>query len=461
MLTPAAIQYTWKQLFYRLGIEARGDALDIGGKKVRFAYQSLPSEMKTETGYSLLVQACPEGSFEDLMSGRVQQLVSLQKKDFLPTGKTDFPLEEIPVLLWGSASTEQFAEIQGKNLIIHADILAAAFFMLSRYEEVHSSRQDKHGRYPFEASVCSRYDLIEIPIVDLYALILKAWLEKLTGNQISTPHKFKFHFSHDIDFMYLSHPFNKWLDVVARDLLKMRFDFLANDIPSLFSSYKDDLYFKDVKRLVQMARDNGNKDVYYLLTTKPLFSRDGYSLKNRRSREFMKYLVESGASIGMHASYKSFDQPQLYLKEKELLDEALGCASSGVRQHYLRIRAPRTWRHMQAAGFKYDESFSFAEHEGFRCGTCFKYRIFDVEQDREMDIYELPLIVMDTSLRVYRKLSPQEGEAQIMKLANICRAVNGTFTMLWHNTCLSREWQAWGQHLPEIVNTLTEMSRSI
>jgi hypothetical protein len=208
-----------------------------------------------------------------------------------------------------------------------------------------------------------------------------------------------------------------------------------------------------------MAQDNGNKDVYYLLTTNPPFSRDGYCLKNRRSSEFLNYLIKSGAYIGMHASYKSFDQPQLYTKEKKILDEALGHASTGVRQHYLRIRAPKTWRYMQAAGFQYDESFSFAEHEGFRCGTCFKYKVFDVEQDRELDLYELPLIVMDTSLRVYRKLSAQEGEAQIMKLANICKAVNGTFTMLWHNTCLSREWQAWGQRLPEIVKTLTEMSQ--
>ena len=112
---------------------------------------------------------------------------------------------------------------------------------------------------------------------------------------------------------------------------------------------------------------------------------------------------------------------------------------------------------MQAAGLEYDESYCFSEHEGFRCGTCYPYTVFDVQQDRELDFSELPLIVMDTTLRVYRKLSAAEGFESILKLAHTCQKVNGTFTMLWHNTCLDREWREWGEHLPHWVRTLSEM----
>jgi len=66
---------------------------------------------------------------------------------------------------------------------------------------------------------------------------------------------------------------------------------------------------------------------------------------------------------------------------------------------------------------------------------------------------------METSLRVYRGLSAEQSFENIMKLARTCQKVNGTFTMLWHNTCLSREWQAWGRQLPDFVRTLTEMAR--
>ena len=42
---------------------------------------------------------------------------------------------------------------------------------------------------------------------------------------------------------------------------------------------------------------------------------------------------------------------------------------------------------------------------------------------------------METSLRVYRGLERRAGLRNIMKLARTCQKVNGTFTMLWHNTC--------------------------
>ncbi len=83
--------------------------------------------------------------------------------------------------------------------------------------------------------------------------------------------------------------------------------------------------------------------------------------------------------------------------------------------------------------------------------------MFDVLQDRELDFYERPLIVMDASLKTYRKLTAQEGQERILKLVQICQSVNGTFTLLWHNACLNREWREWGAFLPDLVKTLTEM----
>jgi hypothetical protein len=459
MLSKNAIEYTWKQIFYRLGIAYEAGCFIIGGQKIRFTYGENLPQGKDENGFSIFVQKCQENAFDEITSGQVEKLVSLKKEDFLPQGHHGFPLAEIPVLFWGEPSHKKFATITDHQLVIHADIIAAIFFMLSRYEEVFSTQSDKHGRYPFQASVYSRYNLIDLPIVDYYVLILKAWLESLTGAKFQIPPKFRFHFSHDVDYMFLSHPFNKWLDVIARDLLKSRWDFLKEDFPSSFKGFQEDLYFKDLKRLVEMARENGNTDIFYLLTSKPLFSRDGYTLDGKRNKFVLDYLIDSGASIGLHTSYASFDKAELFKIEKERLENASGIALTDARQHYLRVRTPYTWNQMQAAGLRCDESYSFSEHEGFRCGTCYEYRVFDVLQDQELDFYERPLIVMDASLRSYRKLTAQEGKESILKLARTCQSVNGTFTLLWHNACLSREWREWGAFLPELVRTLTEMSR--
>ncbi len=308
----------------------------MGGKS-HFCYGGESEQEKAGDGFNLLVQKCRDDAFEDIISGQVWKLKKLKKVHFLPDGNAAFPINELPVLFWGEPSSGKFAAIEGHRLVIHADILAATFFMLSRYEEIDSPHLDKHGRYPFTASVCSRCDLIDLPIVDYYTLVLKAWLEKLTGVKFDIPHKFHFHFSHDVDYMLLSHPFTKWVDVIARDVVKARWDFLQQDFPSLFKGFREDRYFKDLKRLVETARENGNQDIFYLLTSKPLFSRDGYSLKSKPTKVALDYLQNNAARIGLHASYASFDRPELYSVEKERLEKACGIPISDARQHYLRV----------------------------------------------------------------------------------------------------------------------------
>ena len=459
MLSPAAIEYSWRQLFYRLGLEYQAEFVTVGNKRVRCVYNAQASAADDSSAFTLQIQACPETALDDMVAGKPDKLDNLNPSHFLPANVSKFPFESLPILFWGDASAVKFAEIQGNNLTLKADILAAAFFMLSRYEEIDSPHLDKHGRYQYSASVTSRYGLIDLPIVDIYAMLLKVWLEALTGEQITPPHRFQFHFSHDVDYMFLSHPFHKWLDVIARDLVKGRLDFFRQDFPSLFTDYTEDAYHRDLRRLVEMAQANGSHDVFYLLTSREPFARDGYSLKDRRVRTAIDLLKSSGMQIGLHASYRSYDKAELYAIEKQRLEESTGITCRGSRQHYLRIRTPYTWNQMKAAGLEYDESYCFSEHEGFRCGTCYPYSVFDVQQDRELDFSELPLIVMETSLRVYRGLSAEQGFENIMKLARTCQKVNGTFTMLWHNTCLDREWRDWGLQLPETVRTLTEMAR--
>lgn len=77
---------------------------------------------------------------------------------------------------------------------------------------------------------------------------------------------------------------------------------------------------------------------------------------------------------------------------------------------------------------------SFADHEGFRCGICFPYKPFDIVQNRVLDIWELPLTVMDTSLFVYQSLTPEEGFQRIKALVDTIKKYNGVFVLLWHNS---------------------------
>ncbi|MGI6455407.1 MAG: hypothetical protein ACOX5R_07245 [bacterium] len=85
------------------------------------------------------------------------------------------------------------------------------------------------------------------------------------------------------------------------------------------------------------------------------------------------------------------------------------------------------------------------------------FKPFDIEQNRELDIVEIPLIVMEGTLRNYRNLTPEEGEERILTLAKRCKQVNGTFTLLWHNTSLQGDWKPWAEMYRRVLPQLAEM----
>lgn len=81
--------------------------------------------------------------------------------------------------------------------------------------------------------------------------------------------------------------------------------------------------------------------------------------------------------------------------EKNRLEEIIGRDVLGCRQHLLRFEVPTTWRIQEKAGFVYDTTLSFADHDGFRCGICLPSEPYDLVENRILSLWEIPLTVMD------------------------------------------------------------------
>jgi hypothetical protein len=174
-------------------------------------------------------------------------------------------------------------------------------------------------------------------------------------------------------------------------------------------------------------------------------------------REAIERLRADGFELGFHPGYRTVDDPARFGEEKGRLDRVLGVARYGGRHHFLRFRVPDTWREWERAGLTYDSTLTFAGHEGFRCGTCHPYRPFDLEENRELRVEEVPLIVMDGTLRQYRRLSPDEAVDRVLALARTCRRVEGVFTLLWHNSSLDRGWEGWESAYERMVAGLASL----
>lgn len=101
---------------------------------------------------------------------------------------------------------------------------------------------------------------------------------------------------------------------------------------------------------------------------------------------------------------------------------------------------------------------TYAQQEGFRCWTCHPFPTYGALADCPVDIKALPLIVMDGTLYKYRGLSPKQGKEQILTLARRCQQVEGTFTLLWHNTLLIGGWESWAPVYRATIKELAHLA---
>ena len=99
----------------------------------------------------------------------------------------------------------------------------------------------------------------------------------------------------------------------------------------------------------------------------------------------------------------------------------------------------KTLEVLEQTALKYDATLGFAEHIGFRRGTCFPFYLYDFKRKQISTILEFPLIIMDTTLihAKYMKISQHETLHQIEPLIAEVKKFHGVLSVLWHNTSFS------------------------
>ena len=107
--------------------------------------------------------------------------------------------------------------------------------------------------------------------------------------------------------------------------------------------------------------------------------------------------------------------------------------------HYLRWDQRVTPTALANAGLHYDSTLGYADHPGFRCGTCHPFPYFDIDQGVATNLLIRPLVAMECTVLAKRYLglgaTPDAFEV-FAGLKQACRRVGGEFSLLWHNSFL-------------------------
>lgn len=355
-------------------------------------------------------------------------------------GKADIPMFQ-------SAASELAQPTVNDNgeLEIPYDLITPSFLLLSRKEEEGHPR-DAHGRFCYQNSLSKHYDFIHIPLIDEYAMLLRKWiLENLKTEIDITPRQHQFIPTHDIDLLNrFQSPWHAFKSIAGRDLL-LEHSWKATvesirEYRQWRADSRQDPYITAILELVRQSEERHLSSVFFFKAQHSGEPDSTYDIENPNVRYCIDAILEADMKVGLHGSYRSYDNTELFAVEKARLEKIAGAPITHSRQHYLRFGAETlsVWR---ACGITDDYTLCYAEQPGFRCGTCHPYPLYDLANDCATNITEHPLIVMDGSLMEYLHASMEESNDIIDRLRARCEAVEGDFIILWHNHLLSRNYR--------------------
>jgi len=350
------------------------------------------------------------------------------------TTKNPFIVEKDIPIIYGD---ESFS-LENEFISCGIDIFASSFFMLTRWEEFAIKQKDKHKRFPCSLSLAQKNNIHFRPIVNEYVEMLWNMLKHFDCQQKRKEHKFQLIPTHDIDFLFQFDKFFNAMKVIGGDILKRL------DIPLAFKSIKTYLKyilnkgkdpFDTFDFFMDIADKHNVKSRFYFIAGEKGEYDVRYKFLNQKTKKTLDNIQKREHIIGIHGTYNSYNNQKQFEKEIKRFEQ-FGITVNEGRQHYLRFENPKTWNIWNNSEMKYDYTIGYANDGGFRAGTCFEYRVFDILERKKLNLIERPLIAMETAIRSKYK-QKEEFEKIYLDLKEIVKKYNGKFVFLWHNSNLN------------------------
>ena len=333
-----------------------------------------------------------------------------------------------------------------KGSDIEFDILAATFYMVSRYEEYLPHREDRHGRFPAEESIACQHGFLEVPVVDRWAILLRDKIKERYPEAYFPERTYRYVQTVDIDaaWCYRNKGLARTVAGMARDLLAAR-DIEAVRLRLRVLLHKEPDPFDTFDYLLEQNRKAAGVPLLFfvLLADYDRYDKPANYL-NPKMRDLVQH-IDDLAATGIHLGYGTQDNPPNADKEAGRLEQIVHRSTTRARYHFLRLQLPWSYRILQRAGITDDYTMGYPDAVGFRAGTSEAYPFYDLERDSETELMVHPFCAMDTAMKMHLGLTAAEAETTYRRLIDNVRAVGGVFCSIVHNQNLCERfgWEGW------------------
>lgn len=317
--------------------------------------------------------------------------------------------------------------------------------LFTKKEEYDAFFVDSHNRFNYQFS---KYRDIFQPRVSEFLL------QNDIKSEFFNNDRFSVFLSHDIDQINLSLKYRvfSFLKYGSKKRFREGFErLLKNNI------------FLNFDEIMSLERKYDAKSTFFIRAPKnpvsSVYVNQVYEAESIANE--LHKILDNGFEIGLHTGYLSYDSIDDVKYEKKRLEEIINKKIVSCRNHCLRFKVPDTWEVLRKAGFMYDATFGYADCVGFRNGMCHPFRPFNLNTGREIDIVEIPLTIMDTTLFDYMHLDMKYAWKITKLLIDRVEKNNGIISILWHNTTLKEDTKFYEKILRYCSNKGAEMDVDI
>jgi hypothetical protein len=337
------------------------------------------------------------------------------------------------------------------------DPFAAAFFMVTRYEEYLPFRGDSYGRFRGEKSIAYQKSFHFLPVVNYYAEHLKSLLHERYRSIRFGAKSYQFILTYDIDIAFSilekgtlrsQGALLKAMITGDKAYIDMRKKVLSGKIPDPYDTFGYQFQLNEKYQVYPIyffhLGDYGTYDKSIPWTSE--------RLQNIIREINNRYL------IGLHPSYSSNSKYKLLGLEIDRLNAITGKPTIRSRQHYIMLKFPDTYRILTDIGIREDYSMGYQNILGFRAGICSSFYFYDINREEQTSLRIHPFCAMDSTLHHQLSLSADSALEEVKQYVDEVRKVNGTFIFVAHNNLIGpqSEFKGWSARFEELIQYAKE-----
>ena len=335
---------------------------------------------------------------------------------------------------------------QTENSALPFDIFAAAFYLLSRYEEYLPHIKDRFHRFPAKESLAYKNGFLKIPIIEYWLKELVLVIQSKFPHFKPASRQFKFINTIDVDnaYCFLEKGLLRTVGAICRSLLQFDFDPITKRIRVLLGKEKDP--YDTFDYLLGIQKKHDFESIYFFLLADYGHNDKNITHTSKKFQALVKTMADY-VKVGIHPSWASNTDNHKLTKEINRLESIVNREVIRSRQHFLRLDLPITYRRLIDLGILHDYTMGYASQVGFRAGTSLPFYFYDLDMEIQTALMVHPFAVMDGTLNEYMELPVDDAQYLIKELLDYVKEVDGVFISLWHNETVSdnRHWKDWKQ----------------